>query len=102
MKQKLYTITKNKMKEKEKLLQKVDRRVEKTPTEPIGTSGLLKSLAACIAVLFAKNGLGQEVKVYDPQLPSKEVGYQSLADVPDSTVIWSDTLESPSVKPDSV
>ena len=90
------------MTEKEKLLQEVDKRVDKDQTQTTWTKNLLRSLGVWLTLLLAKEGLGQEVKVQDPQLTSKEVVYQSSPDVLDSTVTWNDAVELASIKSDSV
>jgi len=91
------------MTEKEKLLQEVDKRVDKMPTKTEGskTKTLLKSLAAWIMLFFAKDALAQEVVVQDPQTTDKEVVYQTPADLPDSTILLDDAVKSSGIETDS-
>jgi len=91
------------MREKEKLQLKVDKSVDKAPAETFGTKArrALETLATWVLLMFAKDGLAQDVKVHDPVQAKTETAYQTPADMSDSIISFDEVVTMPDMWVDS-
>lgn len=80
------------MTEKEKLLQPAEKVSEASTKSP--KTKLLTALTAWALMLAAADAEAQEAKVQEEQTDQKEILYQAPADMPDSTIIWPDTVKA--------